>query len=336
MKASGRPVILISEELKEEEIAEIRAIVPRARLLTGADLESDLSLVERVEICYPALPAELWSKARSLQWLQIKWAGAESVLRILEAKSHPAVITNTHIHADAVAEHLWGMCLALTRNINRAVLQQRERIWDRTAVLPGISLLAGKTACIVGLGTIGRSCAELAKAFGMHVIGIRRQPGSLRPAPDEAGAGDRAGSTMVADEMVGPEDKRPAFARSRLIMVILPDAPGTRHFIGREEMASMRGAYLLNAGRGGCIDTDALVEALGSGSVRAAGLDVTDPEPLPPDHPLWGMPNVIITPHYAGDHPGYDREAFRAFIDNLGRYIRGESLRSVVDREAGY
>jgi phosphoglycerate dehydrogenase-like enzyme len=297
MKASGRPVILISEELKKEEIAKIRAIVPRARLLTGADLESDLSLVERVEICYPALPAQLWPRARALRWVQIKVAGAESVLRVPEAKSHPAVITNTHIHAEAIAEHLWGMSLALSRNINRAILLQRERSWDKQAVLPGISTLAGKTACIVGLGSIGRRCAELAKAFGMHVIGIRRHPGSIRPAPDEAGAGDQAGSTMVADEIVGPADRLSAFARSRLIMVILPDAPGTRHFIGREEMASMRGAYLLNAGRGGCIDTDALVEALGSGSVRAAGLDVTDPEPLPPDHPLWGMANVIITPH---------------------------------------
>jgi phosphoglycerate dehydrogenase-like enzyme len=328
MEASGRPVILLTEQLKEEEIAEIRAIVPLARLLTGIDLEADPSLVEQVEVCCPMLPAELWPMARSLRWLHIDRAGVESVLSIPEAKNHPAVITNTHIHANAVAEHLWGMALALSRNINRAVLQQREHAWDRKSAAPGISLFAGKTACIVGLGTIGRRCAELAKAFGMRVIGIRRRP-------ESAGDGDARRSTG-ADEIVGPADRRSAFARSRLIMAILPDAPGTRHFIGREEMASMRGAYLLNAGRGSCVDTDALVEALGSGSVRAAGLDVTDPEPLPPEHPLWGMPNVIITPHYAGDHPGYVGEAFRAFIDNLNRYTNGEPLLSVVDREAGY
>ena len=97
----------------------------------------------------------------------------------------------------------------------------------------------------------------------------------------------------------------------------------------------MRGAYLLNAGRG-------VHRHRGPGGGPgqrerpAAGLDVTDPEPLPADHPLWGMPNVIITPHYAGDHPGYDAEAFRAFADNLGRYVRGEPLAGVVDKDAGY
>jgi phosphoglycerate dehydrogenase-like enzyme len=328
MEATGHPVILLCEELEEEQIAEIRAIAPRARVITGAELQASPSLAEQVEVCYSAPPAELWPKARSLRWLQIKWAGAESVLRIPEAKGQGVIITNTHIHADSIAEHLWGMCLALTRNINKAVLRQRERAWDKKAVLPGISLLAGKTACIVGLGTIGRRCAELAKAFGMHVIGIRRNP-------QLAGMGAMDGPA-AADEILGPADRLSAFARSRLIMVILPDTPATRHFIGREEMAAMRGAYLLNAGRGGCIDTEALVEALGSGSVRAAGLDVTDPEPLPADHPLWGMPNVIITPHYAGDHPGYDAEAFRAFADNLNRYVRGEPLRGVVDKDAGY
>lgn len=331
MEASGRPVILLTEQLEEEEIAEIMAIIPRARLLTGADLETDPSLAGQVEVCYSELPAGLWPRARALRWVQIKWAGVESVLRVPEAKNHPAVITNTHIHAEAIAEHLWGMGLALARNINRAILLQRERSWDKQAVLTGISTLAGKTACIVGLGSIGRRCAELARAFGMRVIGIRRQP-----EPIEADRGEGTGREAAADEIVGPADRLSAFARSRLIMVILPDTPATRHFIGREEMACMRGAYLLNAGRGRSIDTDALVEALRNGSVRAAGLDVTDPEPLPPDHALWGMPNVIITPHYAGDHPGYNSEAFRAFVDNLDRYVRGEPLLNVVDREAGY
>ncbi len=98
----------------------------------------------------------------------------------------------------------------------------------------------------------------------------------------------------------------------------------------------MKGAFLLNAGRGRSIDTAALVDALKAGNVRGVGLDVTDPEPLPRDHPLWAMPNVIITPHYAGNHPGYDDEAFHVFLDNLGRWVRGEPLHNVVERSSGY
>ena len=98
----------------------------------------------------------------------------------------------------------------------------------------------------------------------------------------------------------------------------------------------MKGAFILNGGRGSSIDLPALVDALAAGNVRGAGLDVTDPEPLPPGHPLWAMPNVVITPHYAGNHPGYDKEAFSVFLDNLGRWMQGKELRNIVDRSAGY
>jgi phosphoglycerate dehydrogenase-like enzyme len=154
----------------------------------------------------------------------------------------------------------------------------------------------------------------------MHVIGIRRNP---RPSP-------------VADEVVGPEARRDAFSRARVIMVLLPSTEETRRFVGSEELRAMTGAFLLNAGRGSSVDTDALVEALREGNVRGAGLDVTDPEPLPPASPLWSFPNVIITPHYAGVHPGYEEEAFAVFLENLGHWTRGEPLANVVDKAAGY
>jgi phosphoglycerate dehydrogenase-like enzyme len=121
----------------------------------------------------------------------------------------------------------------------------------------------------------------------MRVIGISRH---ARPNP-------------CAEEVVGPDARREAFARARVIMLLLPDTPDTRGFVGAPEIEAMKGAYLLNAGRGSSINTDALVEGLSNGRLRGAGLDVTDPEPLPAGHPLWSMPNVIITPHYAGVHP---------------------------------
>ncbi len=136
--------------------------------------------------------------------------------------------------------------------------------------------------------------------------------------------------------MVGPADRKGAFAAADVVMAVLPATAATRRFVGRAEFAAMRASVFLNAGRGSTVDTDALVAALGSGALRAAGLDVTDPEPLPRRHPLWRMPNVLITPHCAGNHAEYEERAARVFLDNLRRYAAGEPLEHVVDKEAGY
>jgi phosphoglycerate dehydrogenase-like enzyme len=244
----------------------------------------------------------------------------DGLLALPEARLHPAVFTNVHIHASCMAEHLWGMALMLTRNLHLSLFAQTTGKWETARVSEGVGTLAGGTLCIAGLGVIGERCAELGRAFGMRVIGISR---SARPRP-------------CAHEVVGPDRRREAFARSQLIMLVLPDTSETKGFVGSDELDEMHGALLLNAGRGASIVTDQLVLALRDGRVRGAGLDVTDPEPLPAGHPLWGMPNVIITPHYGGVHPGYDAEAFSVFCENLDRWTRGEPLLHVVDKAAGY
>jgi phosphoglycerate dehydrogenase-like enzyme len=313
------PLIYLSEPATSEQKDEILRAAPGATVVDSAGLRADPGLMGRIEVCYSALTPAQWSQAASLRWLQVKWAGVEHLLSMPAVQAHPAVITNVHIHGRAMSEHMWGMALMLTRNLHGAVIRQRDGAWDES-LKESLATVAGKTLCVAGLGAIGEQCALIGKALGMRVIGIRR-----RPSPNGA-----------ADEVVGPERRREVFAESRIIMLVLPDTRETRAFVGREEMAAMRGAFLINGGRGKSVDTAALVDALAAGSVRGAGLDVTDPEPLPAGHPLWKMPNVIITPHYAGNHPGYDREAFQVFVDNLGRWTRGEPLRNVVDRTGGY
>ncbi len=317
------PVIYLSDGLSDEQRAQLLRLAPDARLADPAALAADPSLVERIDVCYSSLPAGLWEKARRLSWIQLKWAGVETILGLPQVMAHPATITNVHIHGSSVCEQLWGMALMLTRNLARAVMNQAEGRWDES-LRGGLATIAGKTLCIVGFGAIGASCAAVGRTLGMRVVGIRRHPG-----PDPS-------ADPTAELVVGPEKRLEVFSESRIIMVLLPDTRETRTFIGREELAVMKGAFLLNGGRGRSVDTPALVEALRAGNVRGAGLDVTDPEPLPPGHPLWTMPNVIITPHYAGNHPGYDREAFAVFLDNLGRWVRREPLRNVVDRSRGY
>ena len=314
------PVILVTTKIDGRQEARLRAAAPGARIVRDADLAADPDLVRRVEVCYPRLPSGLWARAERLRWLQSTSAGMDSLLALAEARGHPAVFTNVHIHSDCLAEHLWGMALMLVRNLHGSLRAQLRGTWDNAGVSNNVGTLTGGTLCVAGLGVIGAHCARIGRLLGMRVIGISRH---ARRSPS-------------VDEVVGPEKRREVFAESRLIMLILPGTEETRGFVGRAELDAMKGSWIVNGGRGSAIVTDELERALQDGHARGAGLDVTDPEPLPDGHPLWGLPNVIITPHYGGVHPGYDEEAFTVFCENLQRWVRGEPLQHVVDKTAGY
>jgi phosphoglycerate dehydrogenase-like enzyme len=320
MASDSDPIILVTTRLDGAQEARISAVAPRARIVREADLAAEPDLARRVQICFPRLPSALWDQAEKLAWLQSSFAGMDSLLALPEARRHPAVFTNVHIHVHCMAEHLWGMALMLVRNLHGSLRAQQAGRWDTAAVSGGAGTLAGGTLCVAGLGTIGAQCAAVGRLMGMKVIGISRR---ALPHPS-------------VDEMVGPDQRREAFAASNLIMLLLPGTEETRGFVGKSEMEGMRSAWLVNGGRGTAVATDELVRALQDGRVRGAGLDVTDPEPLPDGHALWGMPNVIISPHYGGVHPGYEEEAFTVFCANLQRWVRGEPLLYVVDKAAGY
>jgi len=184
-----------------------------------------------------------------------------------------------------------------------------------------VGLLWGKTLGVLGVGAIGGHSAEVGKAFGMRVVGLRRG-GGAHPA---------------VERMYAPGERADFLAECDVVLNTLPLTDATRGFLGRAEFAALRpGAVLVNTGRGGTVDTDALLDALRSGRLGAALLDVTDPEPLPPDHPLWTTENVTLTPHYSGSRPDYDERAEAIFLDNLRRYLAGQPLVNVVDKREGY
>jgi phosphoglycerate dehydrogenase-like enzyme len=240
-----------------------------------------------------------------------------------------AVFTNSAgIHAPAVAETAIAMMLHFARGLDVAVQAQANAEWrtepfERT---PSVAReLAGATLGVVGFGGIGRETARRAHALGMRVVALRRR--ASRPTQEEDGVTVHAGRGGLERLL----------AESDYVVLSAPETAETRGMIDGPALERLkRGAVLVNVSRGVLVNEEALVRALSSGALRGAGLDVFATEPLPPTHPLWRLPNVLITPHVSAfTERFWEREA-ELILDNLGRYLRGRPLRNVVDLAAGY
>jgi len=304
-----------------ELLAQVRALSNRIELVSAEQVEQRPELIPELEIVYGGLSRARLPEATGLRWLQTGGAGVDGLLTP-ELRARDFIVTNASgIHAEPIAEHMFGMLLMVTRRLAEAWDQQKTRQWKGYDFGASVQLLAGKTLGVLGVGAIGGHSAKVGQAFGMRVIGLRR---TGEPHPH-------------VERMYRPEERLEFFRESDVVMNSLPLTENTRHTMSWEEFAALRpGAIVVNTGRGGTIHTDALVAALREGRVGAALLDVTDPEPLPEDHPLWAMENVYITPHYSGAHPGYQQRAGRIFLENLRRYLAGEPLVNVVDKTEGY
>jgi phosphoglycerate dehydrogenase-like enzyme len=271
-----------------------------------------------VDIVYGYLWPDSFPAAERLKWMHstaagVGWTQAPAIL------SHPAIVTNSRIHAAQISEHLFGLLLMLRHGLHEALGHQRQHAW-RSPAGP-IRTLPGKTLCILGLGTIGRRCAQIGAAMGMRVVGVQRNP---RP-------------TDHVEQVLSPGQLTEALAQADVVMNLLPGTAETEKMIAAPQFDAMPdGAYFLNAGRGQTVDTDALLAALRGGRLAAAGLDVVDPEPLPADHPLWDEPNVLITAHYSGVVDDYFDQTEALFLDNLRCFLAGQPMRNVVDKRAGY
>jgi phosphoglycerate dehydrogenase-like enzyme len=310
-------LILLSKNTPTDIIERARSLSPEVELLFNEDTNLHPEKLAHVEIVYGSMLQNQWSAMPKLKWVQTTGAGVDWLLTP-EAKAYPAFITNARIHGQCIAEHLFGLLLCLQRGLHIAVRNQSSHLWEDTGPF---GTLIGQTLGLLGVGVIGSRTAEIARAFGMRVIGLRRTGTSL----------------PFLEKMYLSEQKIEMLSQCDVVINTLPLTEKTHHFLGAPEFNAMKQAALfLNIGRGGTVDTNALVEALQCGHLGGAGLDVTDPEPLPADHPLWGMKNVIITPHVAGIHPQYSAHAGELFLENLRRYVAGEALLNLVNKEEGY
>lgn len=308
--------------LSPEEAAGLRQVAPaNVAVISISRGELDACLGE-ADGFIGSLNREQLLKASKLKWMQTHSAGVDN-LRYPELIQSKVVLTNAKIvMGPNIADHAFALLLAITRKINLATVDKAEEAWRRGGYDSKLVELHGKTAVIVGMGGIGMQIAQRAKGFGMNVIGVDPKEIPITP---------------LVDELVHPDRLNEVLPRANVLFVAAPLTTESPGMIGPARFDALpKDSYFIAVSRGRLYQTPALVKALDSGRLAGAGLDVTDPEPLPPGHALWTFPNVAITPHVAGQGDGMPARRMEVFKENLRRFGEGRPLVNVVDKQKGY
>jgi phosphoglycerate dehydrogenase-like enzyme len=334
--------VLMLVEFSETIFDRFKLVSPRLKFIrksakTAGDVPRDVWATTDILYTMRILPEP--DVALRLHWVQAHSAGVEGLIEHPLFGSGDVLLTTTSgIHASSMAEYTFAMILAFARKIPTMLQYQQKVEWpeDRFNIfLP--RELRGSTLGVVGYGSIGRAVARLGKTFGMEVLASKRD--AMRPASqneyEEPGVGDPEGDYV--DRLYPPEAIKSMVAACDFVVVTLPLTAETKGVIDANVLAAMKKtAVLINVARGGLIDEEALIEALRSEKIAGAGLDVFAQEPLPASSPLWGMSNVIMSPHIAGNTTRYNELAADVFIQNLERYLEKKDLLNRVDPRLGY
>jgi phosphoglycerate dehydrogenase-like enzyme len=320
-----RPAKVVAWLESPERLPELQAVAPGVEIVPAASVEEATRAAPGAQALLGFCEQEILAQAPQLHWVQVYWAGVEDCVTHPGMRQGAKVLTNGQaIASPALAEHAIALMLALVRGLDRYHANQLAGSWQEDVGLSRSDFmeLEGRTALVVGLGGIGTQTAKRAHGLGMRVIATRS---SRREGPDYV-------------DYVGLADETLELARQADVVInTTPLTDATRGLFNAAFFKAMKPtAYFISVGRGASTVTDDLVAALQAGQIAGAGLDVTDPEPLPEGHPLWTAPRVLISPHTAGLS---DRSRERLFLlvrENLRRYVAGEPLLSVVDIERGY
>jgi glyoxylate/hydroxypyruvate reductase A len=313
----GRANVLVYHPDEAEAYARlVRAPRGRITMHVASKPSEAAEVIADVDVVYAwKFPADLYARAPRLTWLQAMAAGVEWAL-VPELPARVTVTRAPGIFGPWMAEYVIGWSLWITQRMAEYLDAQRDRRWIGT-VMP--RRLGGTTMTIVGLGDIGRTIARAARALGIRVLGVSR---SGRRVPG-------------VDRVWRLPGLRRALADADFVVLTVPLTAETRGLVDGGALAAMRpSAWLLNIARGAIVEEAALVSALAGRRIGGAVLDVFSTEPLPAGHPLWAMPNVVVTPHVSG--PSTPDEIAPIFNENLARYLSGRSLRHVVNRRRGY
>lgn len=307
-----RLLVIAPHEFEPLEL--LRREAPDVELLVGTEVEPlrrDARVADAVLIAprFGSVLIELWRELANARWIHVLAAGVEFLPFDLLRRSNIVVTNGRGLYADALGEFAIAAMLWFAKDLRRLVRNQDAHLWEPYTV----ERLAGQTVGIIGYGGIGRAVAARATALGMRVTGVGRRQEPGEPTID---------------------DVLPA---SDYVVLSAPLTPATRHLISRDRIALMKpAAVFINLGRGKTVDEGALVDALTARRIRGAALDVFELEPLPPDHPLWQLNNVLLSPHTADRTSDSHARAMQFFIENLRRFRAGAALENVVNKVEQY
>ena len=288
--------------------------LPQLKIHSAAHPKEAFGFVEEAEIILAwQIPDEVLKRAKRLKWFSSIGAGNEDLVKNPYLPEN-VILTKATVYGEMMAEYVFAYLLYFNRNVAKHLKDQRKRVWDR--VRPG--RLRGKVLGILGLGSVGKEIAKRGKQFGMSVLGLKRVPEPVENV----------------DRVFGSDDLEKMIPLVDYLINVLPLTPETYHILGERELSLMKeGSFLFSIGRGKTIDEKALKKVLQTKKIQAV-LDVFEKEPLPPKSKLWGLKNVIITPHVSGI--SLPEEISEEFVRNYERWVKGEPLIALVDREKGY
>lgn len=320
---SHKAVLTILGAGSEERPPGIEAVMKEAevRFARGTrELEKELSGTEALFV-WDFRSTELrdaWHRADGLRWVHVAGAGVDAVLFPELVESDVTLTNSRGVFDRSIAEYVLGLMLLFTKDFQETFELQQRHEWVHRET----EMLSGKRLLVVGAGPIGRTISRLARCFGMEADAVAR---TARARDEDFG---RVFASEYLDEALGGVD---------YVVVAAPLTAQTEGMFGAAQFRRMKSdARLINVGRGPIVDQPALVEALQSGEISGAALDVFQEEPLPQDHPLWDMPQVFVSPHMSGDFVGWLEALGELFAENFRRWQKGEELINVVDKEKGY
>ncbi len=306
------------------QLRTLAAAAPGVELVPATNESEALAQIAGADALIGFCSAELVARGHELRWIQLYSAGAGPCLAIPAVRARNLLVTNMQrVSGPEIAEHVIAMLLAFTRGLTAYLPTQSSGTWEPDLVAADrLWVLEGRTLLVVGLGGIGTEVARRAAALGMRVLATRA---SDAPAP------------AFVSRVAGPAELLELAAEADVVVNCTPLLPSTERLFDAGFFRAMKpGGLFFNVGRGRSVVTEDLLAALRAGSLAGAGLDVTEPEPLPPEHPLWQMPNVIITPHVAARSDRISARVMAVARENLRRYAAGEPLLSLVDPARGY